>query len=50
MKALINHYGGRFIFVARINRVASNGYATLEGKLTGKHINWLRKGQEKVGS
>ena len=27
VKALIHYYGGRFIFVARINRVASNGNA-----------------------
>ena len=25
VKALLHYYGGRFIFVARINHVASNG-------------------------
>ena len=29
VKALIHYYGGRFIFVARINRVTSNGNAPL---------------------
>ena len=38
VKALIHYYGGRFIFVAQINRVTSNGNAPSCSIIAGVHL------------